>query len=602
MIKLKSIQSKMLFWIMVPLTLGLSLLFCLEYSFSTSKAYQDIKERSLNIAQMALHIVETDYANTDFVRLQQNLNEIGKQEKLKYIYVVDHNRLYVGHYPDTQKVKAPYFGALLEDDKKMEEKYLAHEIQYALPITNRFDGTMGALYVSYPLDQFLIQKKNMLSIRLGIVSILFLLLLLCVRFISKKFSNPIIELKRLSEEVASGNLDIQAKTLSSGDETQILTETFNHMVSEIKTSREKLIKKQKNLEENNRVLSLEVNKQNNFKMIGSSPKMKEVHNYIEKASPSDISVLITGETGCGKELVARAIHEHSSRAGKPFLPVNCGGFNINLIEAELFGHERGYFTGAHTTKPGKFETAKGGTLFFDEVGDMPIEFQVKLLRVLQEEKFLKVGGNNYITTDVRIISATNKDIPALIKEGKFRLDLYERINVLEIHLPSLKERENDIIDLIAHFLKIHRQKHKMEKLEISNSAVEILKNYPWPGNVRELENTMERLVALSDGEIIGIKDLAKDQKISTSIPSLSTGGSSPNVITVNNPNLRREDSDHETEIKAKILHALIKNNWNVNKTAKELYTNRQRVYRYIHKYNFKKMNPEYIEEKEVALQ
>src|SRR3989338_6760782 len=140
MIKLKSIQSKMLFWIMVPLTIGLSLLFYLEYSFSTSKVYQDIKERSLNIAQMALHIVETDYANTDFLRLQQNLNEIGKQEKLKYIYVVDHNRLYVGHYPDAQKVKAPYFGALLEDDKKMEEKYLAHEIQYALPITNRFDG------------------------------------------------------------------------------------------------------------------------------------------------------------------------------------------------------------------------------------------------------------------------------------------------------------------------------------------------------------------------------------------------------------------------------------------------------------------------------
>jgi nitrogen regulation protein NR(I) len=242
-------------------------------------------------------------------------------------------------------------------------------------------------------------------------------------------------------------------------------------------------------------------------IIGHSEAMLEIFDLIQNVADSDSTVLIYGESGTGKELVARAIHYHSPRSEKPLVPINCAAIPAELLESELFGYERGAFTGAHRTKIGRFEYANGGTLFLDEIGEMSPQLQVKLLRVLQERSFERVGGIRSINVDVRIIVATHQDLEKSIQEGRFREDLFYRLSVIPIHIPSLRERREDVPILIEHFLeKFNREKARNIR-KISPGAMEQLVQYPWPGNVRELENLMERLVVLKRTGVIEPDDL-----------------------------------------------------------------------------------------------
>jgi DNA-binding NtrC family response regulator len=242
-------------------------------------------------------------------------------------------------------------------------------------------------------------------------------------------------------------------------------------------------------------------------LIGSSRAMKQLFTIIERIAPMDSSVLITGATGTGKELVARAIHQQSRRAKAPFIDINCSAIPDTLVEAELFGHQRGTFTGAHETRRGLFEEASGGTIFLDEVDALDLSAQAKLLRVLQERTLRRVGGRENIPIDVRIISATNRDLSTAISDGKFRADLLFRLRVVPLHMPTLKERDNDIKLLVDHFLRRHTERWDMKDRRFSEEAMTALLEYHWPGNVRELENAVEYALAIGVDEELGIDDL-----------------------------------------------------------------------------------------------
>jgi two-component system response regulator PilR (NtrC family) len=250
------------------------------------------------------------------------------------------------------------------------------------------------------------------------------------------------------------------------------------------------------------------------RMIGNSKEILKVYALINKVAETSTNVLILGESGTGKELAARAIHENSPRADAPFITINCGGIPETLLESELFGYMRGSFTGAHADKPGLFEMASGGTIFLDEIGELPPVLQVKLLRVVQEKTFRRLGGSEDITVDVRIISATNQNLDEKVKDGSFREDLYYRLNVIPIHLPPLRERKDDIPVLTKHFIEKYSREFHKEIRTISLYALELLMGYQFPGNIRELENIIERSVALEASNIILPENLilAKDSE------------------------------------------------------------------------------------------
>jgi len=245
-------------------------------------------------------------------------------------------------------------------------------------------------------------------------------------------------------------------------------------------------------------------------LIGNAPALRQVLALIEKVAPVDCNVLIQGASGTGKELVARAIHRQSPRCGHPFVSFNCGGFPEELISSELFGYEKGAFTGATTTKIGLLESASGGTVFLDEIGEMPLAMQVRLLRVLQERRILRVGGTRPINLDIRVLAATNKDLKHEATIGAFREDLFFRLNVVTIHLPRLSERHEDIVPLAAYFLEKYNRSFRKTVTTIEPEAIQILLAYSYPGNVRELENIIERGVALAGGDTLRVKDLPSD--------------------------------------------------------------------------------------------
>ncbi len=253
-----------------------------------------------------------------------------------------------------------------------------------------------------------------------------------------------------------------------------------------------------------RLISSEYRSEN---FIGDSEPMSRVFNLIEKVSDTDTTVLIQGESGTGKELVARAVHLHSHRSEGPFVPINCAAIPRDLLESELFGHVKGAFTGATLSRPGRFEMADDGTLFLDEIAEMPPELQVKLLRVLQDQKFERLGGTKTIQVNVRILAATNKNLEKETEAGRFREDLFYRLNVIPIHLPSLRERISDIPLLIRHFQRRFSREKKRAVKHFSKEALQCLASYPWVGNVRELENLVERMTILVDGDVVGPTDL-----------------------------------------------------------------------------------------------
>lgn len=288
------------------------------------------------------------------------------------------------------------------------------------------------------------------------------------------------------------------------------------------------------LERENLLLKKQLRQRYNFSgLIGDSIKMQRVYELIEKVADTDSTILITGESGTGKELVARTIHYNSSRADGPFVPLNCAAIPRDLLESELFGHEKGAFTGAINTRIGRFELANNGTLFLDEIGELDPSLQIKLLRVIQEREFERVGGVKTIKVDVRIIAATNRNLEEAVAEGKFREDLYWRLNVIPIHLPPLRERREDIPLLVDYFIKKFHRKRKGKALIFTPEVMSILIKYDWPGNVRELENLVERLSVLVADETVKIQELperfikkspAEEYGIKPEVPELTGEG------------------------------------------------------------------------------
>jgi len=284
-----------------------------------------------------------------------------------------------------------------------------------------------------------------------------------------------------------------------------ITKPFQN--EELKLTVKKALENYRLVKENRRLSQALSDRYKYGNIIGKSKPMQGIYEMISKVAQSKASVLITGPSGTGKELIAKAIHYDSPRKNRPFISVNCGALTETLLESELFGHEKGAFTGALSMKKGRFELADGGTLFLDEVGDMPPPLQVKLLRVLQEMEFERVGGTKTIKVDVRVLSASNRNIKEVVAEGNFREDLFYRLNVINIEVPSLRERPEDIRLLVNHFIEKYRQDEGKEKIELSPEAWKILYSYRWPGNVRELENIIERAVVLKADRVIGQEDL-----------------------------------------------------------------------------------------------
>jgi DNA-binding NtrC family response regulator len=310
--------------------------------------------------------------------------------------------------------------------------------------------------------------------------------------------------------------------------------------------------------------------------------MQQVFTLIDKVACTDSTVLILGESGTGKELVARALHYNSQRAQNPFVPVNCGAIPEELLESELFGHEKGAFTGAFRTRIGRFELASTGSIFLDEISEMSPNLQVKLLRVIQEREFERVGGIKSIRADVRIIAATNRILEEEVEQGRFREDLYYRLNVIPVHLPHLRERAEDIPLLIKHFLEKYPTGKSSQKTEFSKKALAVLMRYRWPGNVRELENLVERMVVLCDDPVIDVGDLP-DRVLS----GLSEGSSLlPQIdLPETGIDLSTAVNDFERSI---IVQALNKSNWVKNRAAKLLHVNRTTLVEKIKKQKLQK--------------
>ena len=309
-------------------------------------------------------------------------------------------------------------------------------------------------------------------------------------------------------------------------------------------------------------------------LLGSDIKMQKVFGLIETVGGTEATVLIHGQSGTGKTMVARCVHYNSPRRNAPLVEISCGALPENLLESELFGHVKGSFTGAVATKIGKFEAAKGGTVFLDEIDVLPLVLQVKLLRVLQDRRFEKIGSNETLTADMRMIAAANQDLDQLIKEGKFRQDLYYRLNVVPVYLPTLSERVGDIPILAEHFVESYAERNHKDVAGLADEALDMMARYSWPGNVRELENAVERAIILAKGRYITAKDL-------------------PEVLQ-DNKGIERDDSakvgplkeELDTAEKAILDRALKQNEWNRHKTAAMLGINRTTLYHKMKKYGW----------------
>ena len=319
-------------------------------------------------------------------------------------------------------------------------------------------------------------------------------------------------------------------------------------------------------------------------IVGKSKKMQEIYRVIAKVATTDSTVLIYGQSGTGKELIARAIHFNSPRREKQFVPVDCAVLSENLLESELFGHVRGSFTGAVTTKPGLFEVADGGTVFLDEVGNISLSIQAKLLRVLQEREFTPVGGTKAKKVDIRLIAATNKDLEKMIKEETFREDLYYRLNIVPVYLPALRERQEDIPLLAVHFLKKYAEEMGKTIKGFTPETMEKLMRYPWPGNVRELENVIERTVVMIDDEMVRVEHLI--------LPGQQEKEILENQIPMTSDELKeikkqvREKAVEEIE-RSFVLNALERHQWNVTRAAGEVGMLRPNFQALMRKYNLR---------------
>ena len=365
------------------------------------------------------------------------------------------------------------------------------------------------------------------------------------------------------DAVKKGAYDYLAKPLDKGQLTLVVERALSR----------------RRLADENRALRSQLQERYEFhNIIGHSPQMQEVFKMIEKIAPSQSTVMIYGESGTGKELVARALHSHSKRRDQRFLAVNCAAIPDSLLESEMFGYERGAFTGAIAQKKGLFEEADNGTLFLDEIGDLDVMLQAKLLRVLQEGEFQRVGGTKTLKANVRVLAATNKNLEEEVKEGRFRQDLYYRLNVVPIFLPPLRAKKEDIPSLAAHFLEKYNARHGKQVKRITSNAMKRLLDYRWEGNVRELESVIERSVILADSDVIDVESLP--EKLQTSAQPHTP--INPMEFAIPNEGISLEQLERDL-----IESALKKTNWSIKKASELLGLSYKTLQYRIQKYRLK---------------
>jgi len=346
------------------------------------------------------------------------------------------------------------------------------------------------------------------------------------------------------------------------------------------------------LRQENRELKLAM--ESRYEIVGSSPALRRVLESVKRAAPTNATVLLLGESGVGKELVARTIHRNSPRAGQRFVQVNCAAIPEELIESELFGHEKGSFTGATEKQIGKFEQADRGTIFLDEVGDMSPKTQAKVLRVLQEQEVERLGSARTIKVDVRVIAATNKNLEEAIQRGEFREDLYFRLNVIPILVPPLRERREDIPALVQHFARLIGDDHNMKPKRFDAAAIEALARYRWRGNIRELRNAIERLLIMTASDVVHVEDLPGEVRTGeggvravhpeTAPPPASAGTETAGAVPAGAGTLREFKDAAE---RAYLVQKLRENNWNISKTAEVIDTPRSNLYKKLEQYGIK---------------
>ena len=365
------------------------------------------------------------------------------------------------------------------------------------------------------------------------------------------------------KEIKSGNPDIEVVLFTAYGDIPLAVEGMKRGAFDFiekPWNNENLVETLKKAYYKSKSQKWNQNKEDNIIYWGTSPKIDEIRKVIDKIAPTDISILITGENGVGKDIVAKEIYEGSSRKDQPYVAVDMGAITDTLFESELFGHVKGSFTGAVSDHKGKFEQAQGGTLFLDEIGNLSLQSQAKLLRAIQNRVITKVGGNKEIPVDIRIISATNKDLKKEVAEGRFREDLFYRLAGFEIEIPPLREREDDIIGFAKHFLEIYSNKYQKNVKSLDDETVSFLKENSWQGNIRELKQQIEKAVIFAEGECLKLQDL-------------KAGNSQSSTI---------EKSQDEKEL---ITDALIKTGRNISKTAKLLKMSRPTLYAKMNKYN-----------------
>ncbi|MGH9237831.1 MAG: sigma-54-dependent transcriptional regulator [Vicinamibacterales bacterium] len=380
------------------------------------------------------------------------------------------------------------------------------------------------------------------------------------------------------EAIRSGALDFLDKPLSS---ERVIVTLQNAL-------------RQSELRSENRELKLAM--ESKYEIVGQSPSLRKVLEAVQRAAPTNATVMLLGESGVGKELVARTIHRNSPRAGQRFVQVNCAAIPEELIESELFGHEKGSFTGATEKQIGKFEQADRGTIFLDEVGDMSPKTQAKVLRVLQEQEVERLGSARTIKVDVRVIAATNKDLEDAISRGEFREDLFFRLNVIPIVVPPLRERREDIPQLVQHFARLTSEEHNLKPKKFEAAAMDALQRYRWRGNIRELRNTVERVLIMSPAEVVRHDDLPAEIRSGESrvTPALASdtravapaGGTSAAPASSTPPGGTLREFKDAAE-RAYLVQKLRENNWNISKTAEVIDTPRSNLYKKLEQYGIK---------------
>ncbi len=366
------------------------------------------------------------------------------------------------------------------------------------------------------------------------------------------------------ETTKQGAFDFLVKPFSQAQLEFSITRAFTH---------QELIRTKENL------LSQLRTKLSSSNIIGNSEKFYKAIQLAEKAAKTDVNVLLIGESGTGKELIARYIHVNSSRGKNPFIVVDCYAIPESLVESELFGYEKGAFTGAFMRKIGLFERAHLGTIFLDEVAEIPLNIQIKLLRVLQEKKFRRIGGNKEIFSNFRVISATNKNIEECIRNNTFREDLYYRLNVVTIELPPLRERKGDVTLLTKYFIKKYAPEINPMVKGISKEALEILEKYPWPGNIRELENLIQQILVIAKNEIINVDDLPEKVKLNRDLLEVNINN---NIIEKDYKSIKKTIVERFKE--KYFLKLLEKHNWNITKAAHDAGVNRKTMERFTKKF------------------